>query len=139
MSLVDDIYNASSKSTKTSLLNILVDKAVENSMSVRPDEFSVYQLHLRGDEIYRGHDVIEETSANVYRLTEYDEYIPPHTTVLFWQKLKLRIPHLDTSIIQLSNNLFWDKEKGEILNYEQISDRYKNLQSKNDEIASEDV
>lgn len=127
MSLVDDIYEAGYLSTKTSLLDILVDKAMENSLRDRPDEFSPCQLHLRGNEIYRGHEVVEETPANVYRLTEYDEYIPPHTAILFWQKLKPKLPRLDTSIIQISNNLFWDKEKGEILDYEQISARYNDL------------
>lgn len=139
MSLVDDIYEASGSTVGTSLLETLVDRAVENSLRDRPDEFSPYQLHLRGEDIYRGHEAIEETSANVYRLTEYDDYIRPHTAILFWQRLKPRLPRLDTSIIQISNQLFWDKERGEILDYEQISDRYKDLQSESDTTTPKNI
>lgn len=139
MSLADSIYEANAEVVEPSLLEELVDMAVGNSVRDRPDELSIHQLHLRGDQIYRGQEALEETTTNVYRLTEYDNRIPPHTAILFWQKLKPRLPVLDKRVIQISTNLFWDKEKGEIVNYEEICDRY-GLAEPNDETSpSENV
>lgn len=126
MSLADSIYeaNESQQETSHSLSDQLVEKAVEKSIRDRPDQFSVYQLHLRSGMIYLGHEKIKEIIENVYRLTEYEDRIPVPILILFWQKLKRVLPTLDTSIIQISDDLFWDKDNGKVINKEEVYERY---------------
>lgn len=117
MSLADSIYEASDERTQPkSLIDILVDKAVENSVSNRPDQYSVYQLHMRGKEVWNGHEQIEETERNVHILTGYEEKLSHHIIYLFWPRLKDKLPVLNLGYIQISNNLLWDKTNGEIIN-----------------------
>ena len=124
MSLADSIYDASNQSTKASLLEKLVEMAINNSQANRRDEFTMYQLYLNNGNIYYGHDIIKETKANVYRLTKYEEKIPEPQLLLFWDELKTRLPVLDTSVYQISDNLFWSKSDGEVLNKEEIYEKY---------------
>lgn len=117
MSLVDSIYEASeSQEEQRSLVDTLVEKAVENSVAKRPNEFSVHQLHLRGDEIWYGYKLVEETQQNVYVLTEWEDRIPQPTLYIFWSRLKTKLPVLNLNYIQISDNLLWDKESGGIIN-----------------------
>lgn len=117
MSLVDSIYEAGKESEETkSLIETLVDKAVENSVENCPSQYSIYQLYRRGKEIWYGHEQVEETQQNVYVLTGYEERIPQPLLFLFWPRLKERLPVLNTNYMRISNNLIWDKINGEIIN-----------------------
>lgn len=130
MSLVDSIYKANEEpesrpvSENERLLKYLVDEAIRESETQRWDEFSIYQLHVEDGKLYYGHSEVAETEKNMYRLTRSLEKIPSHLMPIFWDRLKRRLPVLDKSVIQISDNLFWDKDKGEILNKEQIYEKY---------------
>lgn len=115
MSLADSIYEANSKSFQTSFLDELVEMALAVSVRDRTDETTIYQLHLEDNQIYYGHDKIDENRANVYRLTEYEEKISEPQLLLFWKRLRDKLPVLDRSVIQISKNIFWDKNNGEII------------------------
>lgn len=120
MDLVDSIYEASNSPTEgNSLLNELVEKAVENSVKNRPDEFSMHQLYLRDGEIWYENKPVEETTKNMYLLTGSEEKIPKPLTYLFWQELKTRLPQLSKDYIQISPNLLWDKNNGEVITKEE--------------------
>lgn len=138
MSLVDTIYDANNRSsTEQSLVDKLVEKAVDKSERNRPDKYSVYQLHIRGKEIWYGHQYLEESPQNVYLITEWEEKIPQPILFLFWSKLKEKLPILDSSYIQISDNLLWDKTNGEIINikeeYESTPTTQKPESSKEDD------
>lgn len=120
MSLADSIYEANNNLPKTSFSDELVSMAINNSIRNRDDEFSIYQLYRKGREIWHGHEEVKQTIANIYRLTGYEERIPVPIAINFWVKLLPRLPELRLDIIQISNNLFWDKNNGEIITKEEI-------------------
>ncbi len=125
MGIADSIYQSSiEQKSDRPLLDKLVKKAVENSVKRRRDEFDMSQLHLRGDEIFQGHKVVEETSRNVYLLSGYSDKIPEPVLILFWPRLKERLPRLNLDYIQISDNLFWDKENGKVINKEEIYEKF---------------
>lgn len=140
MSLADSIYEASNPERgPKSLLTQLVGKAMAKSIAGRPDQYSVYQLHLRGDEVWNGHERVEETQQNVYLLTEWEEKIPQPILIIFWSRLKEKLPVLDTNYIQISDNLLWDKTNGEIINIkEEYEDQTPTPKLETDQEASED-
>lgn len=123
MSLADSIYEASDEQNQPkSLVDILVERAVEKSVANRPDPYSVYQLHMRGEEIWYGHERVKEIEQNAYILTDYEVRIPQPVVYLFWDRLKSGLPILDTNYIQISDNLLWDKTNGEIINLKEEND-----------------
>lgn len=126
MSLADSIYEANDSVLKFSFSDELVDMAVEKSVRNRIDAFTIYQLYRKGDEIWYGHDKVKQTKENVYRLTGYEERIPVPVLINFWVKLVQRLPELCLDVIQISDDLFWDKTNGEIIDKEVIYERYKN-------------
>lgn len=139
MSLADDIYEASAEGPSTDPVDGLVEMAIKKSAQDRYDEFTLYQLYLRDGEIYYGHEKIEETRNNVYLLTGYIEKIPEPQLLLFWPRLKKHLPKLDLSIIQISDNLFFDRNTGSVINKEELYERYTSGESTDDNIASENV
>lgn len=122
MSIADQIYEANGVG-QVEPLDELVKKALEASVEQRHDDNTVYQLHLRGDGVYYGNSLVPETDRMVYMLTGVTERIPPPLLVLFWAALKKRLPVLDRSVFQVSDHLFWDREKGELVRRDEWAQR----------------
>lgn len=139
MSLADDIYEASGRGSSTDPVDELVEMAINKSAQDRHDEFTFYQLHIRDGEIYHGHEKVEESRNNVYLLTGYMEKIPEPQLLLFWPRLKKHLPKLDLSIIQISDNLFFDRNIGSIIKKEELYERYTGRESTDDGCSSENV
>lgn len=135
MGLADEIYEAiqveegSNKDElgieKPDSLNAdyLIERAVALSKLRRPSEHSTSQLHMRSRSIYLGNNAIVESRDNTYILTEYNGYIPPNIDKLFWVKLKTALPKISRNFIQISKNLFWDKDNGEIIDKNTLEER----------------
>lgn len=129
MSLADTIYEASNgQQGEPTLLNTLVGLAMAKSIANRPDQFSIHQLHLRGDEIWHGYERVAETDKNVYVLTGYEQRIPQPLLYIFWSKLRTKLPSLNLDYIQISDNLLWDKKNGEIINLKEVYESQRTAQ-----------
>lgn len=139
MDLADSIYEANQEPERNPLdlgyddelglrvwdkIDYVVARAIAIGIRDRDDRYSIHQPHIRGSKVYIGNEEIEETLQNVYRLSEYGKTIRPGQLVIFWKKLKKCLPRLDPSVIQISNNLFWDKDGGEVKNEKEICEKY---------------
>lgn len=139
MDLADSIYEANQEPERNPLdlgykdelglpvwdrIDYVVARALVIALRDRKSEYTIYQPHLRGDRVYIGNEEIDETLANLYRLSEYSKPIKAGQQVIFWKKLKKCLPVLDTRIIQVSDNLFWDKDNGEVKKAKQIHEKY---------------
>lgn len=138
MSLADQIYEGNSQDTHPLDLGYedelglevfdnaeyLIARAIAVARRDRTSEFTVNQPHMRGDIIYYGSFPLSETEANLHKLTEYDGRVPIARRALFWKKIKKHLPRLDTSIYQISPNLFWDKDSGNVIRKEEIYEKY---------------
>lgn len=130
MSLADTIFEASGgESQATDELGLTiwnnVDYLIARTLAIgerdRPDQYSVYQPHVRGTRIWVGHQQIPENTDWFYRLTEYDGRIPQGRQVLYWKRVKNYLPKLDPTIYQISENLFWSKKEGKIITKEDLN------------------
>lgn len=104
-----------------------VARALAIQIRDRKSPYTIHQLHMRGNVIYNGNTLVAENDKNLYYYTESPKKFQPHEKVLFWKKLKPHLPKLDPNIIQISDNLFWNKEKGEIENEENIRKYLENV------------
>lgn len=102
----------------------IVARALAIAVRDRQGRYSIHQLHLRGDTIYNGNQIVEETTENIYRLSEYDRFIPRGQRTVFWRKLKQHLPVLDPNVIQISDDLFWDKDEGMVKKESEIGEKY---------------
>lgn len=105
-------------------IDYVVARAIAIGIRDRKDRYTIHQPHVRGDKVYIGNEEIEETVDNIYRLSEYDKPIRPGQKTIFWKKLKKCLPRLDPSVIQVSDNLFWDKDDGEVKDEKKICEKY---------------
>lgn len=127
MSLVDSIYESNHDDGLEHPLDELglaiwdnleyyVARAIAVSHRDRPSEFSIYQLHMEGEQIFNGHKEVKETHENINVLTETTRKFNVGEKAMFWKILKQCLPVLDRSIIQISDNLIWNKNTGEVIN-----------------------
>lgn len=138
MDLADSIYEANQEPELNPLdlgyndelglrvwdnIDYVVARAIAIGIRDRKDRYTIYQPHIRDGKVYIGNEEIEETLHNVYRLSEYNKFIRPGQQAIFWKKLKKCLPRLDPSIIQISDNLFWDKDGGEVKNEREIFEK----------------
>lgn len=98
----------------------LVQMALDNSQKYRRSSEDIYQLYIDNGRIYLGHQEVDENLNNIYRLTGYKGKIREPADVLFWSELHSRLPYLNRGIIQVSDNLFWDINNGEIIKKEKL-------------------
>lgn len=128
-SLADAIFEASGGvSQATDELGLVpwdnVDYLIARTLAVaerdRPHEHSIYQPYNRHGEIWFGHDKVPENTEWFYRLTEYDGRVQQGRQVLYWKRVKNYLPKFDFDIIQISDNLFWNKKEGKIITKEEL-------------------
>lgn len=139
MDLADSIYEANQEPESNPLdlgyndelglrvwdkIDYVVARAIAIGIRDRNGTYTIYQPHLRGNKVYIGNEEIEETLKNIYRLSEYDKVIRPGQQIVFWKKLKKCLPKLDSSVIQISDDLFWDKDDGEVKSEKNICEKY---------------
>lgn len=130
MGLADELYEANqptSQIEKDELgvpvadnADYLVARAMVLNHGRREDEFTVYQLHLRGKDPYFGHEPIKENYENLVRFTEFTGRVSPANKVMFWEILKRHLPKLNRSIIQVGKGVFWDIEKAKLITKEEL-------------------
>lgn len=139
MDLADSIYQANQAPERNPLdlgyndelglrvwdkIDYVVARAIAIGVRDRKDRYSIHQPHVRGDEVYIGNELIEENVKNIYRLSEYTKSIHTGQQVIFWKKLKKCLPRLDPNVIQVSDDLFWDKEGGDVKSEKEICEKY---------------
>lgn len=139
MDLADSIYEASGSEPKDSAdmgyddelglrvwdnIDYVVARAIAIGIRDRKDPYTIHQPHVREDKVFIGNERIEENLHNLYRLTEIDRRISQTQQIIFWRKLKTFLPKLEPRVIQVSDNLFWDKEDGNVKNKEEIYEKY---------------
>ena len=100
-----------------------VARAIAVSHRDRPDEFSIYQLHMEGEQIFNGHKEVKESYENINVLTETTKRFNVGEKAMFWKILKQCLPVLDKNYIQISDNLLWDKTNGEVINIKEEYER----------------
>lgn len=79
------------------------------------DSTSVHRLHMRKGVIYRSNEEIAESDYMFYALTGVLYKVEKRLQVLYWIELKRYLPHLNPNIYKISENLWWDKISGEII------------------------
>lgn len=84
-------------------------------MDPRYDEMSTSRLHLRHGTIYEGNRTVTEDQYNFHRLTGVNYTVNRRTQILYWMELKKKLPHLNPNVYKISNELWWDKNNGELL------------------------
>ena len=82
-------------------------------------------LHLRGDVIYKYHTPIKETKKQILALTHLKRNLKDWEEVEFWRVLKEHLPKLYRNILQISDDLYWDIDKAELINRQQAEERSK--------------
>lgn len=101
-----------------------VARALAIQIRDRESPFTIHQLHLRDGILYYGNSIVAQNSTNFYYYTETDRKLSTGQMVLFWKKLKTCLPVLDKSIIQISDNLFWDRPRGMVIGIGEIKEKY---------------
>lgn len=131
MSLADDIYESNHGGGLEHPLDELglaiwdnieyyVARAIAISQRDRPDVFSIYQLYTDGDKIYKGHEEIKEDYANINLLTETTKKFNIGEKTIFWKTLKECLPVLNRNFLQISDNLLFDVNSGDVINIKDI-------------------
>lgn len=89
------------------------------------DPDTTHRLHLRDGRIYLRNVAVDETDREFYRLTGVSYSVPVQIRMLFWGELKRRIPKLNPNFYKISDRLWWDKKKGEIIegDYDEILEK----------------
>lgn len=64
--------------------------------------------------IYQGRGLVQQTPASLYRLSQSRRPIPPHYQQIVWVRLLSLLPVMDEHIIEVTPDLYWDKNKGEL-------------------------
>lgn len=102
-----------------------IARAVANNIRRRESQYTINQLYLNEGKVYIGREEVKENapSAQIWANTEHK--FTPAETFQFWEGIKKHLPVLDPDIIQISDNLFWDRIKGEILNEEDMWEAYR--------------
>lgn len=100
-----------------------VARAIAISHRDRPDETSMYQLYVDGDKIFNGHKEVVENVENINSLTETVRRFNTGEKVMFWKILKQHLPKLDRNFIQISDNLVWNKNNGEVIEIKEVYER----------------
>lgn len=85
------------------------------SKSPEYDPDTTSRLHLRQDVIYRHNMEIEEDERNFYRLTGVGYKVEKRAQILYWMELRKRLPKLNPNIYKISDELWWDKKNGELI------------------------
>ena len=106
-------------------VDYFIARAVASSRKRRKSPYTIHQLYVRDGKIYYGRNEVKEdrTSAQIYANTKHR--FNPAETFQFWEGIKEHLPVLDPDIIQISDNLFWDRIKGEVLNEEDMWKAYR--------------
>ena len=106
-------------------VDYFIARAVASSRKRRESPYTINQLYLRDGKVYYGRNVVKEdkASAEIYANTKHK--FTPAETFQFWEGIKEHLPVLDPDIIQISDNLFWDRIKGEVLNEEDMWKAYR--------------
>lgn len=106
-------------------VDYFIARAVASSRKRRESPYTINQLYVRDGKIYYGRNEVKEdrTSAQIYANTKHR--FDPAETFQFWEGIKQHLPVLDPDIIQISDNLFWDRIKGEVLNEEDMWKAYR--------------
>lgn len=130
MSLADELYEANTpgadhEEDELGLaiwdnVEYVVARALAVARRDRKDEFTVDQPHMRGDVIYLGNRPLKEDYTNLVKLTKFTGKISPANQILFWEILKEHLPRLNRRIIQVSENIFWNVEDGELITKEEL-------------------
>lgn len=68
----------------------------------------IYQLHLRGNDLYLGHTPLKETENTLYDLAHLRRPVKKWETAAFYRALKAYVPKLSRDYLQIADNLFWD-------------------------------
>lgn len=130
MTLADELYEANLPDSGLEYdelglaiwdkVEYVVARALAVAIRDRKDEFTVDQPHMRGDIVYFGNKPLKEDYTNLVKLTKFTGKISPANQILFWEKLKEHLPHLNRKIIQVSENIFWDVENGTLISKEEL-------------------
>lgn len=130
MNLAESIYQANEEEQKRPVdefglgiwdnVDYYVARALAVSYRSAPDIHSIYLIHKRGDGLYQGHQKIEETKQNITRLAQKDHKFTAWEQMYFWQTLKKNVPKLNLRYLQISDNLVWDKERGEVIPIKEV-------------------
>lgn len=106
-------------------VDYFIARAVASSRKRRESPYTLRQLYLRDGKVYYGRNEVKEdkNSAEIYANTKHK--FTPAETFRFWEGIKQHLPVLDPDIIQISDNLFWDRIKGEVLNEEDMWKAYR--------------
>lgn len=77
----------------------------------------ISSLHLRQDQIFQGHSPIKEDKTSIYRLTQLKRPLKEWEVVEFWRLLRQYLPRLNRKILRVAQNLYWDTDKAELIDY----------------------
>lgn len=133
MSLADELYEANApgadhEEDELGLaiwdnVEYVVARALMIASKERKDQFTIDQPHMRGDQIWFGNKPLKEDYKNLVKLTRFTKRISPAKQIMFWETLKKYLPRLNKSIIQVSDNIFYDVEEGELIDKEELANR----------------
>lgn len=82
-------------------------------------------LHRRGGQLYLGRIPLDEKKATLYDLTHLRRPLKEWEVAAFWRTLKQYAPVLDRRFLQVADDLYWDIEKAELLDYNEVNTRRK--------------
>lgn len=85
----------------------------------------ISQLHLRGNALYLGHTPLKETENTLYDLTHLRHPVKKWELAAFYRVLRQYVPKLNRNFLQIADNLYWDMQKGELIDKETVLERSK--------------
>lgn len=80
----------------------------------------IYQIHLRGDDLFMGHDQLREDERTLYELTGLRHKVKMFEIVAFYEVLRKKIPKLSRRCLQVADDLYWDIERGRLVTRDEL-------------------
>lgn len=85
----------------------------------------IYQIHLRNNTLYLGHTPLKENEDTLYSLTHLRHSVKKWELAAFYRVLKQYAPKLNRNFLQIADNLYWDMQRGELIDKETVLERSK--------------
>lgn len=103
----------------------LVARALLIDTRAHEGEPRIHGLHTRRHQLYSGHTPLKETIATLYELTHLRRRVADWEAAAFWRELKKRVPALSRRCLEITDDLYWDLERGELVSREEAGERSK--------------
>lgn len=84
------------------------------------DPTEIYQIHLRGNDLYLGHRYLNDTEKTFYELTGARRSVKKWELYAFFDILRQKVPVLSRRYLKVTENLLWDIEQARLVREDEL-------------------